>query len=164
MIDTITFNNKLYPAFQAEGHAAQFAMPFAKHVCKGTGYDVGCNKPEWALPGAVPIDLTFNNGFNAENLPEGEVDYIFSSHCLEHIASDWYGILQYWKSKIKPGGTLFLYLPDYSQEYWRPWNNRKHVHAFTPRIIADAFDALDLSNRFISEIDLNNSFMAMGQV
>jgi hypothetical protein len=27
---------------------------------------------------------------------------------------------------LNENGTLFLYLPDYSQEYWRPWNNKKH--------------------------------------
>jgi hypothetical protein len=73
-------------------------------------------------------------------------------------------VLHYWCSNIKPGGTLFLYLPDYSQEYWRPWNNRKHIHVFTPDVIKDAMVALGLTNVFVSGVDLNNSFMAIGEV
>ena len=44
MIETIEFQRKWYPKFQTEGNASQFAIPFAKHVCKGYGYDIGCMK------------------------------------------------------------------------------------------------------------------------
>jgi len=164
-METITFNNKSYPAFQASGNAAQFALPYANLLCKGRGYDIGCNRVEWSLPGSIPIDPLINPQFHASRLPEADkVDYIFSSHCLEHVTGDWYGVLHYWCSNIKPGGTLFLYLPDYSQEYWRPWNNRKHIHVFTPDVIKDAMVALGLTNIFVSGVDLNNSFMAIGEV
>lgn len=167
MIETVKFKNKEYPKFQTIGNASQFAIPFAVHVCKGVGYDIGCNRVEWALPGSIPIDPNINPDTNGTCLPistNGLVDYIFSSHCLEHIAGDWFNTLQHWYHNLKIGGTLFLYLPDYSQEYWRPWNNRKHVHIFTPEIMYDAFKALNMKNIFVSEIDLNNSFMIMGEV
>lgn len=166
MIDTILFNGKRYPAFQGIGNAAQFAIPFAKLVCSGVGYDIGCNRVEWSFPGSIPIDPAIDKRYDALNLPtaqNGQVDYIFSSHCLEHIVSDWYGVLQYWKENLKEGGTLFLYLPDYSQEYWRPWNNRKHVHIFAPEILREALKALQLNKVFVSGVDLNNSFIAMGE-
>lgn len=165
MIETIQFNNKHYPAFQAQGNAAQFAIPFARHFCNGVGFDIGCNKSEWAYPGAMPIDPTINENFNANNLPDlpPYVDYIFSSHCLEHVEGSWVETLKYWKTRLKTGGVIFLYLPDFSQEYWRPWNNTKHVHIFSPGIIKEAFLALGLSRVFVSGVDLNNSFMAVGQ-
>lgn len=166
MIETIQWGGSYYPKFQTFGNASQFAISYAKYVCKGIGYDIGCNRVEWSLPGSIPIDLTLNNGYDAKNLPHdacGDVDYIYSSHCLEHIAGDWYETLTYWVKNLKEGGTLFLYLPDYSQEYWRPWNNRKHVHIFTPDIIKEAFLSLNLKNVFVSGVDLNNSFMAMGE-
>jgi predicted SAM-dependent methyltransferase len=165
-MDTISFNGFEYPAFQAKGNAAQFAIPYAKHVCVGIGYDIGCNKPEWAFPGAIPIDPEIDEQWHANKLPYSklsQVDYIFSSHCLEHL-DDWYGTLLYWHINIKPGGTLFLYLPDFSQEYWRPWNNRKHRSVFTPEILTDAFHALNMKKVFCSQVDLNNSFMIMGEV
>lgn len=164
MIETIKFNEKEYPSFQAKGNAAQFAIPFAKHFCKGIGYDVGCGRVEWGFPGAILIDpAIFNDGTSASNFGEKtQIDYIFSSHCLEHL-DDYVSILEYWHSMIKTGGVLFLYLPDYSQEYWRPWNNKKHKHVFTPNIIKDAFEALNFKNIFCSEVDLNNSFMIVGE-
>jgi predicted SAM-dependent methyltransferase len=161
MIETITYKNKIYPKFQAEGYASQFAIPFAKHVCKGKGVDVGCNRNEWAFPGAYPVDPIIN-GYDALNFPYENLDYIFSSHCLEHLNS-WVSVLNYWTSKLKPGGVLFLYLPDYSQEYWRPWNNRKHLNIFTPEIIFDYMNDNGYKNIFKSGVDLNNAFMVMGE-
>lgn len=56
MIETITFSGSNYPKFQSDGYAAQFAIPYAMHVCHGVGIDVGCKKIELAFPGAM-IDL-----------------------------------------------------------------------------------------------------------
>ena len=58
---------------------------------------------------------------------------------------------------------MFLYLPDYSQVYWRPWNNRKHLNIFTPQIIEDYMKDAGYTNVFASQVDLNNAFMVMGQ-
>jgi predicted SAM-dependent methyltransferase len=162
MIETINFENTEYPIFQSQGFASQFAFPYAKNVCKGKGYDVGCMKKEWALPGSIPIDLSFDDNYNALNLPEKNVDYIFSSHCLEHIL-DWVSVLDYWTDMIKDGGVIFLYLPDYSQKYWRPWNNRKHYNILSSEIIQDYFKHKQFNKVFGSGIDLNNSFMVMAE-
>ena len=157
-METVEFRGVTYPAFQATGNAAQFAIPFAKHFCKGHGYDIGFSREEWKFPGAQGIDFTMGDGYHADNLPEGEIDYIFSSHCLEHV-DDWVKTLGYWMSKIRSGGTLFLYLPDMSQIYWRPWFNKKHRHVFTPAIISAFLKDHGVTQIFVSGIDLNNSFM-----
>lgn len=162
MIETIEFKNKVYPKFQSLGQGSQFAIPYAKHVCIGEGYDIGCMKPEWSFPGSIPIDLDFDDEYHATNLPKQGVDYIFSSHCLEHI-DGWVDVMDYWYDTLKVGGTLFLYLPDYSQEYWKPWNNRKHRNIFTPEIIKDYMIDKGYKNVFVSNIDLNNAFMVMGE-
>lgn len=162
MIETIDYKNNVYPKFQSVGFASQFAFPFAKHVCKGKGYDIGCMKKEWSFPGSTPIDLSFQDGFHATNLPEIGVDYIFSSHCLEHI-NDWVSVMDYWYNALNNEGVLFLYLPDYSQNYWRPWNNRKHLNILTPQIIRDYMEDRGYKKIFISGVDLNNSFMCIGE-
>lgn len=162
MIETITYQNVKYPKFQSMGNASQFAIPYAKHICKGEGYDIGCMKKEWSFPGSTPIDISFNDGFHASNLPKKNVDYIFSSHCLEHII-DWVDVMDYWYETLRIGGSLFLYLPDYSQEYWRPWNNRKHKNIFTPEILRDYMTHRGYKNIFVSGIDLNNAFMVIGE-
>jgi predicted SAM-dependent methyltransferase len=163
MIKTINYKGNIYPEFQSEGNAAQFAIPYAKHVCIGRGVDVGCNRTEWAFPGSIPVDPVIN-GYDALNFPESakDLDYIFSSHCLEHV-NEWVSVLDYWSSRLKCGGTLFLYLPDYSQVYWRPWNNRKHLNIFTPSILKDYLEDRKFVNIFTSETDLNNAFMIMAE-
>lgn len=163
-MEFITFKNKKYPKFQAEGFAAKFAFPFAKEVCKGVGYDIGCNRLEWCFPGAIAIDPNISKNDDAMNLPLPEVDYIFSSHCLEHL-DNWVDALDYWTTKIISGGTMFLYLPDISQEYWHPWNNRKHKHVFTPDIIKSYFtgNVGNWSKIWVSGVDLNSSFIVMAE-
>lgn len=157
----ITFENQNYPQFQSEGFASQFAIPYAKHFCKGTGVDVGCNRDEWKFPDAIPVDPEIN-AYSALDFPFENLDYIFSSHCLEHL-DGWVDVLDYWTAKLKQHGVLFLYLPDYSQEYWRPWNNRKHRNIFTPQIIKDYMESRNYHNIFTSGVDLNNAFMVVGQ-
>lgn len=153
----IEFKGKNYFDFQAEGNAAQWILPFAERLCKGIGYDIGCSKIEWSLPGSIPIDLEFDDPWHATNLPDNPVDYIFSSHCLEHI-SDWVEAIIYWKLHIKPGGVLFLYLPHYDQEYWRPWWNRKHVNVMKAEEIEACLSDLGFKNIVTTGRDLNHSF------
>ena len=82
MIETINFKNNTYPKFQAEGNASQFAIPFAKHVCKGKGIDVGCNRNEWAFPGAYPIDPVINE-YDALNFPYDELAKYYSTQIIK---------------------------------------------------------------------------------
>lgn len=162
-MEIITYLGKYYPKFQSEGFAAKFAFPFALEVCKGHGVDVGCKKKEWALPGSIAVDPELGTG-TAEGLAPNGFDYIFSSHMLEHV-DHWVNVLDHWHNCLKSGGVLFLYLPDFSQEYWRPWNNRKHIHVFTPTIIGAYFKTQPdkWKNVFVSGVDLNNSFMVMAE-
>lgn len=156
----LEFEGERYPSFQATGNAARFILPFAKEFCTGKGVDVGCSKKEWAYPGSLPVDIEFDDPYHALNLPEG-LDYIFSSHCLEHV-DDWVEVMDYWISRLKEKGTLFLYLPHYSQRYWRPWNNRKHKHVLTAKIITDYLDSKNFEQVFSTGKDLNNSFAVVG--
>ena len=164
MIQTIQFASETYPAFQATGNAARFCLPFALEVCKGKGLDIGYSTPDWKFPGAIGVEPSIDFTYDAMNLPEGEFDYIHSSHMAEHFKGNLANLLDYWTSKLKSGGVLFLYLPDYTQKYWRFWNNRKHVHSLSPQIIKDYLIASEqYKNIFVSGVDLNNSFIAVGE-
>ena len=163
-MNTIEFEGDIYPAFQAIGNASQFAISYAKHFCKGVGYDIGYSKDEWKYPGSIGIDKDDDcDEYHANNLPKNNVDYIYSSHCLEHV-DNWIETIEYWIDNIKPKGILFLYLPDFSQKYWRPWNNKKHRHCFTPEIFKEFCKSKKYSKYFISGIDLNNSFFVVIEV
>jgi len=162
MIELIEFKGENYPKFQSEGFAAKFIFPFALEVCKGNGYDIGCNREEWKLPGAIGIDPLISGNLHALNLPAGEVDYIFSSHCLEHLER-WVDVLDYWYAHLKPGGVLFLYLPHPDQKYWLPWNNRKHVNILYPDMIFDYLVDKGFKKVFKGNKDLNCSYAVMAE-
>lgn len=162
-MDKIQFKDKEYLLFQAKGNAAKFAIPFAKEFCTGIGFDIGCNKKEWSFPGSIPIDKVIQDEWDALNLPNFMVDYIFSSHCLEHL-DNWVDTLDYWTERIKKGGILFLYLPHRSQEYWLPFNNRKHIHYFDQDIIVKYLKNTEkYTDIYSSGVDLNHSFIVVAE-
>jgi hypothetical protein len=76
---------------------------------------------------------------------------------------EWVDVLEYWYLNLKTGGVLFLYLPHYDQEYWRPWNDKKHVNIFTVEIIKDWMISKNFKRIFWSERDLNYSFIIVGE-
>ncbi len=115
MIETITFKGIYYPKLQSEGFASQYAFPFAQKILSGNIIDIGCMRKEWSFPNSRPIDIDFNDGFHAMNLPltfNGQQwDGVFTSHCLEHL-DNYVEALEYWNSMLVEGGVLFLYLPN----------------------------------------------------
>lgn len=163
MIETLWHDGREYPAYEATGNAARFCMPFAQEVCKGTVYDIGCNRSEWSFPGAILIDPAIDPELDAMNLPALTVDGIFSSHCLEHLPN-WVSALDHWTTRLRRGGTLFLYLPHPDQSYWLPWNNRKHIHILYPDMIKKYLeDSNQYHKIFVSERDANHSFIAFAE-
>jgi SAM-dependent methyltransferase len=160
VIDTIDFQGKDYLTLQSTGFAAQFAFPFADKLLKGVGFDVGCGKREWAYPHAIPIDKVLPDEWDAMNLPPYQVDYVVSSHMLEHFPGRFQDAIEYWLTVIKKGGIILLYLPncDY-QKYWA-WGNKKHIHYLSPSIMKDYLSHLEGITKYIvtEGYDLNGSF------
>ena len=161
-IDLIHFDGEDYPKLQTEAQMGQYALPFAKKFCSGKGYDIGCGKREWCFPSAIPVDILTTEQYNAMNLPGEDVDFVFSSHCLEHMPN-WVAAVEHWSSRIKKGGVMFLYLPDYSQKYWRPWSNRKHLHCLDSSVVSDLLIHLGYHSVLVSGVDFASSFMIAGE-
>ena len=159
-MECVEYNNTRYPRYEYQGPAARFILPFAMQVCRGVGVDVGCGRPEWAFPNSKGIDPAIGTG-TAQNFQGQNLDYIFSSHCLQHV-EDYVSVIEYWTKKLKSGGALFLYLPHYSQQMWRPWVGRQHHHVFTPQIIRDMLVHFGYRDIFYSQRDLYNAFAIYG--
>lgn len=157
---TFRYKENTYPSYIQEGNACSFIAPFAEKFCVGNGLDIGGTE-KWRLPWARPINISFRDGFDAEKLPDGEYDFIFSSHTLEHIPN-YIKALSIWTEKIKMGGTLFLYLPHEDMEYWLPQNNRKHLHIFRPEQMKKTLEDLGYRDVIFSERDLYWSFSVVG--
>lgn len=154
---TFEYRGTLYPEYLKHGNAKRFIEPIATEFCRGFGFDVGCGK--WPLRGAWGIDQA--QGDDAMALPEGPRDYVFSSHCLEHLLNP-VAAIEHWKTRIRPGGVLFLYLPHPDQRYWQPANCRKHLHTFHPADVALMLQDLGFVNVMHSERDLAWSFACVG--
>lgn len=167
-IETIEFNGKDYPLLQSEGFASQYSFVFAKKFLDPVGviYDIGFSNPEWQYPGSIGIDINTKDRYDAMNLPPIQADGIYSSHCLEHLPN-YVAALNYWWLKLKPGGVLFLYLPNCEyQEYWRPFFNKKHLHLLSPHLIELYFRSCkNMWNKyFVTEgYDLNGSFYCVAE-
>lgn len=101
--------------------------------CSGKGLDLGCGDEKITANslgidiGKTPVvDLVMNI---SKKLPfaDGEFDYVYSSHALEHLDGEIGEILRDWTRVIRPGGHLILYLPhrDYYKEV-----NPAHKYSF----------------------------------
>jgi predicted SAM-dependent methyltransferase len=163
----VEFRDKKYPAFITQGNHARFIMPIAKEVLKHKrlGVDVGCKFKEWAYPGAILVDVGFNDEYHANSLPNaGELEYIFSSHCLEHIEG-WERTIEYWYNSLQKSGILFLYLPHTDCEYWDVnfMPTRRHVNNLNSKTVQYIMKTCGFKNVFASERDAAYSFCVYGE-
>lgn len=161
LFETIHYGGTDYPALQARGNAAKFARPFFDEmVPEGSrGYDVGFGRPEWAIREDA-VMVGDGGEFHALNLPpmEPTADYLFSSHCLEHIPAPVPKVLDYWRSMVRPGGLVFLYLPSMDhQRYWA-YGNDKHIHYINESVIEGYCRDRELRACITPGCDLNSSF------
>lgn len=166
-LDFIWHEGNKYPALQSTGQASRFAAPFFKEICKGEGLDIGANREEWKFGNSWAIDPVIDVRWDALNLPDTKDglgwDYLASSHFLEH-STNYVQVLEYWKTKLKHQGILFLYLPHKSQTYWRCHSNRKHLHEFSPKQIKETLIGLGYRNVHCTKgYDLNHSFYALAE-
>ena len=145
-----------WPKRLFEGNATGWIKEKALAFCKGDGIDFGAGK--WCLPGAIPVDhATY---FGIEDFDPASLDFVYSSHCLEHIAA-WKVTLKELISKIKPGGIIFLYLP-HEISPWTGW--RKHKWVPTPETIVGAFEEMGVDClTYTSQPDGYQSFFVIGQ-
>ncbi len=128
----------LYPPYLRDGNAAEICRFHALQYCTGKGIDVGAGA--WPLPGARAIDRT--NDEDALSIKESpaSLDFVFSSHCLEHL-EHWQQVLRYWESLLKHGGILYLYLPHPACTMWQVGINPYHVWSPDPATVRDTLIA-----------------------
>ncbi|OYV92745.1 MAG: hypothetical protein B7Z60_10190 [Ferrovum sp. 37-45-19] len=71
------------------------------------------------------------------------MDFVFSSHVLEHIENTEKTLKEWWRL-IKPGGYLVLYLPhkDFYPNMGSPDANPSHLHDFLPSDIESIMESV----------------------
>jgi len=140
------YEGEFYPDYLTVGGNSFAIRRTALKYCKGKGLDIGAGY--WPLPGGTPIDPEQGPGIanKLEDIPNNSQNYVFSSHCLEHIL-EWEKALDTWISKIKPGGIIFLYLPHPSCNLWHisnPVMATTHKWVPTPETIHNALKSRGL--------------------
>jgi predicted SAM-dependent methyltransferase/ADP-heptose:LPS heptosyltransferase len=115
------------------------AMPYVQ----GVGLDIGCGE-EKVFPHAIGLDEVPGTNLcqDASDLAmvaTGSLDFVYSSHLLEHI-QDHEAALKEWWRVVKVGGHLVLYLPHkhFYPNCGEPGANPDHKHDFLPADIIGA--------------------------
>lgn len=105
---------------------------FERGFLKGDGIDIGCG-PDPISPQAVPFDMADGDANVITRHVQRQFDFVFSSHCLEHMRDPRQALLEWWQL-VKPGGFLFVVVPDedlYEQGFWPSRFNDDHKWTFT---------------------------------
>ena len=112
------YQEKFYPDYLTVGGASFTVQKKALSYCRGHGVDIGAGLAI-ARGNTSRCEQGLGKNLSITDFTDTSLDYVFSSHCLEHI-QQWQESLDVWLSKLKPGGILFLYLPHPDCTIWHP--------------------------------------------
>lgn len=103
-----------------------------KSVIQGRGIDIGCG-PDPVAPDVRRFDVSDGDANCITQHVHDEFDYVYSSHCLEHMHDPKAAIQEWWKL-VRPGGHLIFAVPDedlYEQGVFPSRFNPDHKATFT---------------------------------
>ena len=116
-----------------------------------TGFEISRPRVEYGRR-TLNVNLTSDS----DSLPSRGFDAIYSSHVLEHIPTPKPTLMAF-QRLLKPGGKLFLYVPNCSGEQakrlgvrWGPMINEKHVLALTAEFFNKNLPGHGFSTEFSS--------------
>jgi len=149
---------KIFDEYNAERESIfrRYEMNEVIEYTKGLGIEVGCglNKIHTGAIGInlVLSDMDFGYPFGAQikadgiSLPwftDNSLDYVFSSHCLEHFHEP-EKALREWTRVIRVGGFLVLILPHkmYYPNIGEPNANKDHKRDFLPKDIKNLIEKI----------------------
>lgn len=134
---------------------------FFERYIFGRGIDIGCGPNERLTPDCdgfdkrrnIP-DILYGDATYMEGVPDETYDYVYSSHCLEHL-QDISLALANWYRILKTGGYLIITVPH--RDYYEKKRelpsvaNKSHKHFFLPFVV-ELPDTLSLHNEVTSTL------------
>lgn len=132
----------------SKSHEDKLANGFYEKYMSGAGLDIGFSG---YIPGVVPVLETAIGvdknypGYDGKSLPfaDESKDYVYSSHCLEHIA-DFKGTIREWFRVVKIGGYIITVVPHkflYEKKDKLPSRyNGDHKRFYTPASLLNEFE------------------------
>ena len=102
---------------------------------RGDGIDIGCGDDSLIIPSGTvrPWDRQDGDAQYLASVPDATFDFVYSSHCLEHMVEVPVSIAN-WRRVLKPGGFLYVVVPDYvlyEKATWPSRYNTDHKHTFS---------------------------------
>jgi len=98
----------------------------------GEGVDIGCG-PDKILPEARGWDLEDGDAQYMAGVPDESFDWVYSSHCLEHMRDPRVALANWWRI-LRPNGYLMVVVPEanlYEQGHWPSIYNPDHKSTWT---------------------------------
>jgi SAM-dependent methyltransferase len=141
---------------------------FIRHYFRGSGIDIGGAPDPLALYRELfPLieeirtwDLADGDAQEMAGVPDGKLDFVHSSHCLEHLRDPAAG-LRNWLRILKPGGHMIVTVPDedlYEQGIFPSTFNADHKWTFTIHKAhswsSRSLNLLDLLGELGPEVDI----------
>ena len=83
---------------------------FFEKYCQGKGLDIGYGG-DLLCENCKGWDIEDGDAQTLDGLPDSHFDFVYSSHCLEHVNDAADAISNWWRV-LKPGGYLLLYIPE----------------------------------------------------
>jgi len=149
--------SKLYPDYLKHGNMSRVVKSLAEKYCHGDGVDVGASNWPIDIGARIIENKKEENAYKIKE-KDNSLDFVFSSHCLEHL-DEWDVALKEWYRVLKKEGVIFLYLPHSICEMWLPKINKYHKWSPDPKIISEFLE--NKLNMEIKEITyLPDAFMS----
>ena len=105
---------------------------FERSIIKGKGIDIGCSTDPVGED-VRRFDMEHGDANHITQYVKEEFDYVYASHCLEHMHEPRKAILEWWKL-VKVGGHIVFIVPDedlYEQGVFPSRFNPDHKATFT---------------------------------
>jgi SAM-dependent methyltransferase len=103
---------------------------------QGNGIDIGCGDDPLIVDAPNTIrffDTPHGDAQYLHGINDSVFDFVYSSHCLEHMR-DVPTALQNWTRVLKPGGYMYIVVPDfyrYEKGTWPSTFNPDHKASFS---------------------------------
>lgn len=114
----------------------------------GQGIDIGCG-PDPLLPDCRHWDLSDGDAQYLKSIADQSFDWVYSSHCLEHMIDPSIALLNWWRV-LKLNGYLVIIVPDfalYEQFQWPSHYNSDHKHKFSLIFTSETINIVDLVHK-----------------
>lgn len=143
--------------------ASEYELKILREHCKGKGLNIGCGSRP--VPGAINVDIDpkakADLYASASMLPlySNTMDYIISSHCLEHVQEAPLIVLREWLRVLRVGGVLVFIVPDGEDDYHAlteypgKFVEGKHVHHFIDKNLYCLMQCAGFTKVTVNRID-----------